>query len=139
LGEVGGAGQERQGGWGFGCGGGELGESWRACGGAGGPEGSSLPALIEVVFRKGLGVGGIEPGGLVEVVEEESLGGLVVFPTVGPHIELGLGWSPGGMGERGEVGSPIWARICVIGSGSVRNAMNVRGIRQVGQIRGKAS
>ena len=42
-----------------------------------------------------------QPGGLVEVVEEESLGGLVVFPTVRPHIEFGLGWSPGGMGERG--------------------------------------
>jgi hypothetical protein len=130
VGEVGGAGQERQGGWGFGCGGGELGESGRACGGAGGSEESTLPTLtlptlIEVVVRNGLGVGGIEPGGpgdllttervsrrlagaqrrqpggLVEVVEEESLGGLVVFPTVGPHVELGLRRSPGGMGERG--------------------------------------
>ena len=106
MGEVGGAGQERQAGRGFGCGGGELGESGRACGGAGGSEESTLPtltlpALIEVVVRNGLGVGGIEPGGLVEVVEEESLGDLVVFPTVEPHIEFGLGWSRGGMGERG--------------------------------------
>jgi hypothetical protein len=92
----------------LGCGGGELGESGRACGGAGGSEESNLPTQIEVVVRNGLGVGGIEPGGpgdslttervsrrlagvqrrqpggLVEVVEEESLGGLVVFPTVGP-------------------------------------------------------
>ena len=101
MGEVGGAGQEGQGGRGFGCGGGELGESGRACGGAGGSEESTLPTLIEVVVRNGLGVGGIEPGGLVEVVEEESLGGLVVFPTVGPHVELGLRRSPGGMGEGG--------------------------------------
>ncbi len=85
----------------LGCGGGELGESGRACGGAGGSEESTLPTLIEVVVRNGLGVGGIEPGGLVEVVEEESLGGLVVFPTVGPHVELGLRRSPGGMGEGG--------------------------------------
>ncbi len=39
----------------------------------------------------------------------------------------------------GEVGSPIWARICVMGSGSVRKAMNVRGVWPVGQISGKAS
>jgi hypothetical protein len=38
-----------------------------------------------------------------------------------------------------EVGSPIGARICVMGSGSVRKAMNVRGVWQVGQISGKAS
>ena len=65
------------------------------------PEGSGVLALIEVVFRNGLGIGGIEVGGLVEVVGEESLGDLVVFPTAGPHGELGLGWSPGGMEERG--------------------------------------
>jgi hypothetical protein len=33
------------------------------------------------------------------------------------------GWIDGG-----EVGSPMWARICVMGSGSVRNAMKVRGV-----------
>ena len=30
------------------------------------------------------------------------------------------------------MGSPMWVRICVMGSGSVRKAMNVRGARQVG-------
>ena len=39
----------------------------------------------------------------------------------------------------GEVGSPIWARIWATGSGSVRNAMNVRGVWQEGQMRGKTS
>ena len=46
----------------------------------------------------------IELGRLVEVVGEESLGGLEVCPTVGPqgrHGELGLGRSPGGMDGRG--------------------------------------
>ena len=32
------------------------------------PEGSGVPALIEVVCRNGLGIGGIEVEGLVEVV-----------------------------------------------------------------------
>lgn len=44
------------------------------------------------------------------------------------------GWINGG-----EVGSPIWTRIRVMGSGSVRNAMKVRGSWRVGQIRGKTS
>ena len=44
------------------------------------------------------------------------------------------GWISGG-----EMGSPMWARIWVMGSGSVRNAMNVSGVWQVGQIRGKTS
>lgn len=65
------------------------------------------PGLVEVVFRNGLGVGGIELGGLVEVVGEGLLDGLVVIPTVGPdgshgsHGELGLGRAPGRMEERG--------------------------------------
>jgi hypothetical protein len=42
----------------------------------------------ERVSRRLTGAQRRQPGGLVEVVEEESLGGLVVFPTVGPHIEL---------------------------------------------------
>ena len=36
------------------------------------------------------------------------------------------------------MGSPMWARICVMGSGSV-NAMKVRGVWQVGQTRGNTS
>ena len=35
------------------------------------------------------------------------------------------------------MGSPMWARICEMGSGSVRNAIKVRGSWQVGQIRGE--
>jgi hypothetical protein len=38
---------------------------------------------------------------MVEVVRGGFLGGLVVCPTVGPHGELGLGRSPGGVDERG--------------------------------------
>ena len=34
------------------------------------------------------------------------------------------------------MGSPIWARIWVMGSGSVRNAIKVRGVWQVGQTSG---
>jgi hypothetical protein len=68
------------------------------------------PGLVEVVFWNGLGVGGIELGGLVEVVGEGLLDGLVVFPTVGPdgshgpHGELGLRWSAGRMEEWGRGG-----------------------------------
>ena len=121
---------------------GVFGESIRASGGTGGPQGSCTAALVEVVFGNRLGVGGIELGGLVEVVGEGFLGGLVWFPTAGPHGlhgELSLGRSPGGVDEGGEVGSPMWARICVMGPGSVRKAMNVRGVWQVGQISGNTS
>ena len=120
----------------------QFGNSGCASGGAGGPERSISPALIKVVLGNGLGVGGIELGGLVEVFGERFLGGLVCFPTAephGPHDELGLGRAPGGVEEGGEVGSPIWARICVMGSGSVRSAIEVRGSWQVGQIRGNTS
>jgi hypothetical protein len=102
--------------------------SERTSGGADRPQGSGSAALIEVVFRKGLGVGGIEPGGpgdslatervsrrlagaqrrqpggLVEVVGEGLLGDLFCLPTVGPHGELGLGWAPGGVDQRGRSG-----------------------------------
>ena len=77
--------------------------SGRASGGAGGPERSISPALIKVVLRNGLGVGGIEFGGLVEVFGERFVGGLVCFPTagpLGPHGELGLGRAPGGVDQR---------------------------------------
>ena len=37
------------------------------------------------------------------------------------------------------MGSPMWARIWVIGSGSVRNAMNVRGVWHAGHMRGNTS
>lgn len=65
------------------------------------PEGSGVPSLIEVVFRNGLGVGGIELGGLIGVVGEGFVGDLVVFPTGGAHGELGLRGSPGGVDQRG--------------------------------------
>jgi amino acid transporter len=57
---------------------------------------------------------------------DRALGPLV--GTVG-----GSGWVRGG-----EVGSPIWARICAMDSGSVRKALNVRNVWQAGQISGKA-
>ena len=90
-------------------------------------------------MRNRLGIGGIELGGLVEVVGDESLGDLVVFPPVGPDVEYGLGGPLAGWMRGGEVGSPMWARICVMGSGSVRKAMKVRGVWQVGQISGNTS
>ena len=65
------------------------------------PERSGPPTLIEVVFWNRLGFGGIVLGALVEVVGEGFLGGLVFLPTARPHGELGLGWSPGGVEERG--------------------------------------
>ena len=71
------------------------------------PERSGLPALIEVVFWNRLGLGGIELGALVEVVGEGFLGDLVCLPTagpLGPHGEVGLGWSPGGVEEGGRSG-----------------------------------
>ena len=71
------------------------------------PDRSGVPALIEVVLRDRLGLGGIELGGLVEVVGEGFLGGLVCLPAVGPHGshgELGLGWAPGGVEEWGRSG-----------------------------------
>ncbi len=84
-----GAGQERQGGWGLGFGGGELGESGHACGGAGGSEGSNLPALIEVVGQG-------------------FLGDLVVFPddtvqrrVLGTPTPVGPGLGAGGLGRSG--------------------------------------
>lgn len=87
-----------------------MGESGHACGGASGAEWSGFPALVEVagtarsVVGKGLRLSGIEGGALVEVVGEGFVGDLVVFPTVGSHIEFGLGWSPGGVDQRGRGG-----------------------------------
>lgn len=43
-----------------------------------------------VVFRKGLGLGGIEVGTRVEVVGEGLLGGLVLFTAGEVDVELGL-------------------------------------------------
>jgi len=108
VGETDGRGQERQVGWVFGWGGGGLRVFGRTSGGgAGEPQGSGIAALIEVVFRNRLGLGGIELRALVEVVGKGFPGGLVVFPTVGPdgsHGELSLGWASGGMDERGRSG-----------------------------------
>ena len=73
----------------------------RHSGGACGETRSGAPALIEVVFRNGLRLGGIEFGGWVEVVGEGFLGGLFSFPTAEIHVELSLGWPPDGMDQRG--------------------------------------
>ncbi len=65
----------------------------------------SIPAaLIEVVLRNWFGLGGIETGRLIEVVREGFKDGLFWFSTWEPHSELGLGWPPGGMDERGRGG-----------------------------------
>jgi hypothetical protein len=102
-----------------------------ASGGPGGPEWSGTPALIEVVVRNGPGFGGIEVGGLVEVVREGVLSDLVVFRLPRAHGEV-VGDGPlAGWIRGGEVGSTMWPRIRVMGSGSVRNAMRVRGAWQV--------
>ena len=62
-----------------------------------------------------------------------------VSPPAGPMPNSVWGGPLAGWMSGGEVGSPMWARICVMGSGSVRNAMKVRGVWQVGQMRGKTS
>ncbi|MFH1765897.1 MAG: hypothetical protein ABIF09_17050, partial [Gemmatimonadota bacterium] len=72
-----------------------------AWGGAGEPEGLPALGLVEVILGNGVGLGGIEVEGLVEVVGERFLGGLFYFPTGGAHVELGLGRSPGWMDKRG--------------------------------------
>ena len=69
--------------------------------GLGGP---GTPGLIEIVFRYGFRLGGIEVGGLVEVVGGGFLDDLVVFPTVAPHGEFGLRRPPGGVNQRGRGG-----------------------------------
>ena len=88
-------------------------ESWAAAlrdlkhpamGGAEGPERSGLPALIEIVFRNGLGLGGVEFGALVEVVGEGFLGDLVCFPTGGLDEETTYSshlWWPPAPGKAG--------------------------------------
>ena len=76
--------------------------------GASEPEELPFRVLVEVVCGSGLGLGGIEFGRLVEVVGEGFVGDLVVVPTDGPHVELGLGWSPGGMDQRGRGHGGCW-------------------------------
>lgn len=56
---------------------------------------------MEVVFRNGLGLGGIEIGGSDEVVGEGCLGHLFCFPTGGPYAELCLRRPSWGMEEGG--------------------------------------
>jgi hypothetical protein len=82
--------------------------SGRTSGGADGPQGSGIAALIEVVVRDRFRFSGIELGALVEVVGEGFLGDLFCLPTdlfclptAGPHGELGLGWAPSGVDQRG--------------------------------------
>jgi len=95
------------------------------------------PGLVEVVFGSGLRLGGIELSGLIEVIWRGSPGDL--FRVGATEIEFSLGRSPAGWRSGGEVGSPMWARIWAMGTGSVRTAMKVRGVWQEGQIRGKTS
>jgi hypothetical protein len=101
---VGGRGQERLMGWGFGYGRGVFETFARASGGAGGDPRLFSPALIKIIVQDRFRLSGIEAGSLVEVVRDGFLGGLVVCPTVGPDGELGLRGSPGGMKKRGRSG-----------------------------------
>jgi hypothetical protein len=82
-GEVGGRDREWRAGWDRGCG--TAGTVWwvsgRTSDGAEGSVGASLPAVVEIVFRNGLGVGGIEPGALVEAVGVRFLSDIFIFPT----------------------------------------------------------
>jgi len=61
------------------------------------------------------------------------------FPLTGPMASSVWGGPLAGWRSGGEVGSPMWARSWLMGWGSVRNAMNVSGVWQVGQISGKTS
>ncbi len=73
----------------------------RASGGAGQGWGLPGPGLVEVVvLGEGVGLGEIERRGLIEVVGEALLGGLLRFPTTGAHLEFSLGRPPGGMNQR---------------------------------------
>ena len=57
-----------------------FGRAFGEAGEAGGPERLAVPALIEVVFRNGLGHSRIELRALIEVVGEGFLGGLFCNP-----------------------------------------------------------
>jgi hypothetical protein len=58
-------------------------------------------ALIKVIVRDRFRLSGVERGRLVEVVGKGLLGGLVLFRLAGAYGELGLGWVPRRVGERG--------------------------------------
>lgn len=98
-----------------------------------------MPELVEVVFRKGLGLGEIKPGVWSRSSGKDS--GAAWFSSAPPGSIPSSVWGGplAGWMSGGEVGSPMWARIWVMGSGSVRNAMNVSGVWQEGKMRGKTS
>lgn len=60
--------------------------SERACGGTGAAERLGARALVEVVVGNGLGPGGIELWGLIEVVRGRFLGDLFCFPAAEAHL-----------------------------------------------------
>jgi hypothetical protein len=79
-----------------------------------------VPALIEVVLGNGLGLGGIELGVFSRWSGRDSWAVSSCSPplrSMSSSVWDGplRGWISGG-----EVGSPMWARICVMGFGSVR-------------------
>jgi len=115
--------------------------------------------LVVVVVGDGLRVGGIKIRGLIEVVRGKSLDDLVVLCLLMAHVELGLGWAPGGMNQRrrgglADVGEDSGHGLGV-GEGPERsgdrrrggggwavrggNAMKVKAVPQVGQTRGNTS
>ena len=81
------------------------------------------PTLVEVVVGDGLGVGGIELWGLVEVVWSGTQGDLLCFGIAETEVEAVWGGPRAGWSRGGEVGSPMWARIWPMGRGSDRAAV----------------
>lgn len=71
-----------------------MGFGRRASGVAGLEQGLPGTTLVEIVVGDGGGVGGIEVGGLVEVVWGGTQGALFSFGTTEIEVEFGLGWPP---------------------------------------------
>ena len=61
----------------------------------------SASSLVEMIWRDGLRVGGIELRGLVEVDRKGILVELVGVPALVAHVEFGLGRPPGWTEEGG--------------------------------------
>ncbi len=74
-----------------------MGPGERARGGSGDEGRSVAEAVVEVVVRNGVGLGGIELGCLIEVVRGEVLGDLVGVGDTEREGELGLGRPPCGV------------------------------------------
>jgi hypothetical protein len=97
----------------------------------GGTDGRGRERLVGWGFGYGRGVFGISA--------KDSWATSSACPPPGPMANPAWGGPQAGWISGGEVGSPMWARMWVMGSGSVRNAIKVIGSWHVGQISGKTS